>query len=214
VPDRNSLRKQPYDVVVTCRRHEKFSIDLQRPTAVTRSEFWDEMRTKYQAAIFRHGPAAKGAGVDEDGIAWWLESYARCDIAKFPDQIAEDRGWEIRTGPDGLRQPIHLINSRRGTDCVADARFLEIGTGKPSGKAPTQYVANAGQFTDFLNEPSRPHVRLPLDAVASPYHHGSEALVLPGSSPRLHRHRPSGCSPLAEDHTVPRLRLTGPQPRS
>jgi hypothetical protein len=138
----------------------------------------------YQAAIFHHGPAAKGTGVDEDGIAWWLESYARCDIAEFPDQIAEDRGWEIWTDQDGLRQPIHLINSRRGTDCVAGARFLEIGTGKPSGEAPTQYVANAGQFTDFFNEPYRPHVRLPLDAVVSPYHHGSERLWF---SPDLRR---------------------------
>lgn len=28
----------------------------------------------YQALIFRHGPAAKGTGVDPDGMAWWLES--------------------------------------------------------------------------------------------------------------------------------------------
>ena len=138
----------------------------------------------YQAAIFREGPATEGTGVDEDGIAWWLESHARCDIAEYPDQVAEDRGWEIWTDQDGQRQPIHLINSHRGTDCVAGTRFLEIGKGRPFGAAPTQYVANAEQFPDFVSEPYRAHLQLPADAVTSPYRHGAERLWF---SPDLRR---------------------------
>jgi hypothetical protein len=138
----------------------------------------------YQAAIFHEGPATKGTGVDADGLAWWLESYARCDIAEFPDQVAEDRGWEIWTDQVGQRQPIYVINSHRGTHCVDGARFLEIGNGKPAGEAPTQYVANAEQYPEFFDEPYVAHMQLPSDAVASPYRHGSERLWF---SPDLHR---------------------------
>lgn len=138
----------------------------------------------YQAAVFHEGPAAPGTGVDADGIAWWLESSARCDIAEFPDQIAEDRGWEIWTDQVGQRQPIHVINSHSGTDCVRGARFLEIGDGQPAGEAPTQYVANAEKFPEFFDERYRLHLQLPSDAVASPYHHGSERLWF---SPDLQR---------------------------
>lgn len=130
----------------------------------------------YQAAIFHRGPAAKGTGVDAGGVGWWLESYARCDIAEFPDGLAEDKGWEVWTDADGQRQPIHIINSHQGGDCVEGARFLEIGEGKSLGEAPTQYIANANQFTDFFDEPYRLHLRLPDDAVASPHHHDSERL--------------------------------------
>ncbi|GAA3642884.1 hypothetical protein [Microlunatus ginsengisoli] len=130
----------------------------------------------YQAAIFRHGPATKGTGVGEDGLAWWLESYARCDIAEFPDERAEASGWQVWTDSSGQRQPIHVINSHEGAVCVEGARFLEIGEGRPMGDVPVQYAANASQFHNFFDEPYKPHITLPQDAVASPYRHGAERL--------------------------------------
>ena len=51
------------------------------------------------ALVFHDGPATEGAG----GDGWYRESWARCDLSEFPDDVAESYfGYQLCTGPDGV----------------------------------------------------------------------------------------------------------------
>ena len=66
-----------------------------------------------QAVILHYGPAVEGTGAGADGVAWWVESWARCDVAEFPPAVTDDLHYEFWSGADGRRQPIRTVVSFR-----------------------------------------------------------------------------------------------------
>ena len=140
-----------------------------------------EGRTR-QAVIVRHGPAAAGTGAGADGMAWWVESWARCNIAEFSARVAADRNVQIWTDATGRRLPTTTIVSSAGGSCVPGATFIRLGVpGKDIGDAESQetYVAGAGpEYADFFNEPYRRDVSLPPDAVDTGYSRDGQHLWL------------------------------------
>lgn len=129
-------------------------------------------RTK-QAVIVHYGPAAEGTGAGRDGLAWWVESWARCDVAEYPAKVTDGLGYELWTDVAGRRRPIAEIVSYPGGDRVPGTRFLELGR---HDDQPQTYVARGNDFPDFFAEPYREDVPLPPDALDSGYAHHGEHL--------------------------------------
>lgn len=131
-----------------------------------------EGRTR-QAVIVRFGSAVEGTGAGADGMAWWVESWARCDIAEFPESVAADRHVEVWTDASGRRVPTTTIVSSSGGDCVPGATFLRLGVpGRDPRNADSEetYVGGAGpEYAEFFAEPYRRDVALPPDAVDTGY---------------------------------------------
>ena len=126
-----------------------------------------------QAAVVHRGPAAPGTGAGSDGIAWYVESSARCDVVEYPDGLAESQGLEVWTDTDGRRISSQTIGSWTSDgDCLErGVRVLDLGT-----TGERQYLAHAEAYPDATSEPFREHVPLPADAVDSGYRHGDERL--------------------------------------
>ncbi len=143
-----------------------------------------------QAVIVRHGPAVKGTGAGPDGIAWWVESWARCNIAEFPDAVAAQRHVQVWTDDRGQRLSTTRIVSFPGVDCVPDSTFLELGIpGRDPSNADSRdvYVFGAGtEFKKFFTEPSRADVDLPKDAVDTGYERGGRHLWLSADHKRAY----------------------------
>ncbi|HEY0238099.1 MAG TPA: hypothetical protein VGC37_05600 [Friedmanniella sp.] len=128
-----------------------------------------------QAAVVHRGPAAEGTGAGPDGIAWWVESSARCDVVEYPDGLAESWGVEVWTDADGRRISSQVISSSTSDgDCLTRGlRTLRLGNGASDHR---EYAAHGDDDPGLTAEPFRTDVRLPPDAVDSGYAHGGEHL--------------------------------------
>ena len=126
-----------------------------------------------QAAVVHRGPAAPGTGAGADGIAWYVESSARCDVVEYPDGLAESRGFEVWTDATGRRTSSQVISSWTSDgDCLErGVRVLDVGS-----DGLRSYVAHAEAYPEATDEPFRASVPLPDDAVDSGYRHGDERL--------------------------------------
>lgn len=126
-----------------------------------------------QAVVMRRGPAARGTGAGADGIAWWMESFARCDVVEYPDRLAESLGYEVWTDPAGRRISSQIISSSTSDgDCLErGVRILDLGSA-----GERRYVAHAEAYPDATREPFQQAVALPVDAVDSGFRHGDERL--------------------------------------
>ena len=126
-----------------------------------------------QAAVVHRGPAAPGTGAGTDGIAWYVESSARCDVVEYPDGLAESHGIEVWTGPGGRRVSSQVISSWTSDgDCLErGVRVLDVGS---DGRR--RYLAHGEAYPDATDEPFRQAVALPGDAVDSGYRHADERL--------------------------------------
>ena len=139
-----------------------------------------------QAAVVHLGPAVEGTGAGPDGIAWWVESFARCDIAEYPLGVAESRGFEVWTDPGGRRVSTRVVSSRTGGDCLTGGiRILELGRGDPAGPERT-YLAHPESYPEAVREPYREGVALPADATDTGYLHGREHLWLSADQERAY----------------------------
>ena len=125
-----------------------------------------------QAVVVHNGPAVPGTGAGKDGVAWYVESWSRCDVAEYPASVTADLSYQFWSDASGQRRPITEIVSYPGGDCVPGTRFLELGR---RGKTRT-YVANGNSWPDHFTEPFRRNVPLPPDAVDSGYRHEGEHL--------------------------------------
>ncbi|MGI3784690.1 MAG: hypothetical protein ACRYG2_28350 [Janthinobacterium lividum] len=128
-----------------------------------------------QAAVVHRGPAAPGTGAGTDGIAWWVESSARCDVVEYPDGLAESRGLEVWTDATGRRVSSQIISSDTSDgDCLTrGTRTLRLADGAAASR---EYLAHGEAYPDHVGEPYRADVALPPDAVGSGYSHGDERL--------------------------------------
>jgi hypothetical protein len=128
-----------------------------------------------QAAVVHRGPAARGTGAGADGVAWWVESSARCDVVEYPDRLAESRGAEVWTDVAGRRISSQTISSSTSDgDCLErGVRVLEVG-----GGGERRYLAHAEAYPGHTAESFQQAVPLPGDAVDSGYRHDGERLWL------------------------------------
>lgn len=129
-----------------------------------------------QAVVMRHGRVAPGRGAGADGIAWYVESSARCDVVEYPDGLAESSGYEVWTDASGHRISSQVVTSSTSVDdCLVDGtRVLRVPGAR--GESESAYLRNTADYPDRVDEPSRDGVALPADAVDSGYHHGDERL--------------------------------------
>lgn len=74
-----------------------------------------------QAVVVRRRPAGPGSGADADGLGWYVESWARCDLADFPDAVSEARGVQVWSDRDADRVPTTTW-SRPGGPSTAGGR--------------------------------------------------------------------------------------------
>lgn len=105
-------------------------------------------RTK-QATIVHDGMAVGGTG-------WYVESWARCDLAELPPSVAKAAGVRIwRNAAGELGKRVYVRNIERG-------------------------------LRDYFDRPYEPHAALPSDAVATGYHRGGRRVeVWPSPSKRF-----------------------------
>jgi hypothetical protein len=114
-----------------------------------------------QAVIVRRAdPVSDRAAHDTNG--WYVESYAYCDLADYPDRVAAAAGVEIWTDARGVRQPTTAIRSGPGPEHCDEQRirFLTLG----SRTNPYVDTIPPDLRDDFAEQPRR-HVTVPADAV-------------------------------------------------
>ena len=141
-------------------------------------------RTK-QAVVVRHGPAVAGTGAGPDGLAWWVESWARCDIAEFPVGVAEGRGWEVWTDARGRRVSTAVVVSHAGGDCLPGVTFLELDRQREDARHRT-YMARGNDHPDVVAELFQEDVARPADAVDTGYEHEGRHLWLSADGERAY----------------------------
>jgi len=103
------------------------------------------------AVVFLHGTARY------ERVGWWIETWARCDIAEFPDEIAQSRGVQIWSDASGRRLPTTTISSSAGPGhCDWESMtFLQLGAGNGEDLADAEVYVRDVQpgLEDFFDEP-------------------------------------------------------------
>ncbi len=134
-----------------------------------------------QALILRHGPALRGDGTRDTVTRWWLESWARCDYAELPDEVARERGLQLWTDADGRRQPTSTLVSFdfRG-DCFPGTTALDVDgpvVGGSGEDAPVEYVrAPHPDLRSYFADSYVEHTAVPGDAIDSGYSRAGDRL--------------------------------------
>jgi hypothetical protein len=122
-----------------------------------------------QAVVMRNGPATEGAG----GPGWYVESWARCDLSEFPDEIAAANfGQLIWTNADGERVPTGRIVSAPGPEHCGwqDMTFLHLGEEAVYVRRPDPSLHT------YFAEPYDPRRPLPHSAVDTGYQRAGDHL--------------------------------------
>lgn len=124
-----------------------------------------------QAVVMRNGPATEGAG----GPGWYVESWARCDLSEFPDEIAAANfGQLIWTDAAGERVPTGLIVSAPGPEHCDwhSMTFLHLGDEAMYVRRPDP------SLHAYFAEPYDPSRPLPDNAVDTGYQRAGDRLWL------------------------------------
>lgn len=114
-----------------------------------------------QAVIVRKAdPATDPAARNSTG--WYVDSYAYCDLADFPERVTSAAGIDIWSDTHGARQPTTRIQSGRGPEhCdLQSTTFLTVGRGTNA------YVDRIPpDMQDNFREQPRKHVSVPDGAI-------------------------------------------------
>ena len=157
-----------------------------------------------EAVVMRRGPVLPRAGAGPDGVAWWPESFARCDWADFPESVTAARGMQIWRDASGARVPTTSVMSAAGpAHCGWESMtFLHLG-GVRIGDA---YVRDPQpDLSEFFAQPFQAHRTVPADARDTGYSRGGNrlwlaadrAVVYVGASPSDAEQWPRTVKPLA-----------------
>ncbi len=138
------------------------------------------------ALVFRNGPATEGAG--DDG--WYRESWARCDLSEFPEEVAETfYGYQLWTGADGLPALTTEIVSMPGPEHCdwQSMTFLSLGEGQDETFFVRRPIEELRPYaaTDFVDD-----LPLPDDAIATAYSRDGNRLWLSPAGDRVYVGRP------------------------
>ena len=127
-----------------------------------------------QAIIVHDGPTI-------DGDGWYVESWARCDLAEFPDAIAAEAGVQVWTDADGDRVPTTVIQSYAGeAHCDwQQMTFLQVGG--------NTYLRDPGSdLRAYFQKEFVPDLPLPADAVDTGHQRAGQQLWLPPDEERAY----------------------------
>jgi hypothetical protein len=135
------------------------------------------------ALVFRDGPATEGAG----GDGWYRESWARCDLSEFPEDVAESYfGYQIWTGPDGEPALTTDIVSYPGPEHCdwQSMTFLSLDNKRTYVRHPLAELRHSVDGTFVAS------MELPADAVDTGYRRDGNRLWLSPSGDRAYVGRP------------------------
>ncbi|WP_446665216.1 LptM family lipoprotein [Flexivirga sp. B27] len=124
-----------------------------------------EGRTR-QAIVVHDGPTIAESG-------WHIESWARCDLSEFPDEVTDQAGLQIWSDASGHRAPTTRLVSWQGPEHCQwqDMTFLEMG------KA-TYVRAPSPDVREFFDAAYRSDIPLPANATDTGYHRDGRHLWL------------------------------------
>lgn len=115
------------------------------------------------ALVFLQGTAR------DQRVGWWIETWARCDIAEFPDAIARARGVQVWVDGSGRRLPTTTISSSAGPQhCDWESMtLLFLGAGDDDEFEDQElYVSDVQPgLEDYFDERYVAAGPLPADAV-------------------------------------------------
>jgi hypothetical protein len=137
-----------------------------------------------EAVIVHRGRAVDG------NVGWYVESWAACDPAEFPDSVTDFYHLQIWTDARGRRVPTTAVVSSPGPQhCNWEAMtFLTVGR-HLGGNAPSGaiYVGNADpEYSDYFAERYRRHTKLAGNAIDTGYHRGDQHLWLSSDRKRAY----------------------------
>lgn len=126
------------------------------------------------AAIVRHGPI----GYHSERTGWYLESWAVCDPAEFPDPSVIGMGdLQIWTDAQGERVPTYRIFTSDDTDCLPGTTWLKLDGGDFEGGQT--YVRGAGpEYADWFAEEWVESMTRPPEAEPTGYSRDGRTLWL------------------------------------
>jgi hypothetical protein len=114
-----------------------------------------------EAVIVRKADPSTDPAV-HDSTGWYVDSYAYCDLADFPESVTAAAGIDIWSDAHGTRQPTTRIQSGPGPQhCdLQGTTFLTIGHGTNA------YVDHIpADMQDNFREQPRTHLAVPNDAL-------------------------------------------------
>jgi hypothetical protein len=128
-----------------------------------------------QAVIVHDGPT-----VGDEG--WYVESWARCDLAELPASTAEGMGVELWSDAAGLPVDTRKVQSYPGPDHCdwQRATFLQLGRSTYVRNPPEDLVGHS------LAEDWSADTRLPGDATDTGYRRGEGELWVSGDGGRAY----------------------------
>ncbi len=140
-------------------------------------------------ATLEHDGRTVVAFVVEDGITdwdddegWGVTSYAACDLAELPPEVAEEQGTEVWTDAEGTPVPTSRVQSAAGPEHCdwQDVTFLQVG-GWRDGE---QYLRDVdGLLADHERTTYAADVPLPEVATDTGWRHdGRELWLVPDRS--------------------------------
>lgn len=130
-----------------------------------------------QAIIVRDGPSSPGTGA-KDGHGWFVESFAACDLADFPERVSAARDVQIWTDRVSTRLPTTTIVSAPGP-AHCDWQSMTLLTLGSAAPFPGTYVERPlPELSGYFDRPYREHVAVPEDAVDTGYQRGDRRLWL------------------------------------
>lgn len=127
-----------------------------------------------QAMIVHRGTALDGE------IGWYVESWARCDWAELPPELANDLGLEVWTDESGRRVPTSRVASSRGPEHCdwQDMTFLSLDEGDLDGDQTYVEHPHPELYPDYFTVPYARKADLPADARDTGYEHDGQHLWL------------------------------------
>lgn len=127
-----------------------------------------------QATVVHRGTAIGG------GTGWYVESWARCDWAELPPELAEHRGLEVWTDADGRRVATSRVASSRGPGHCGwqDMTFLNLDGGDLDGGRTYLENPQDSLYPDYVTVAYAREAPLPVEARDTGYDHGGRHLWL------------------------------------
>ncbi|MBB6625739.1 hypothetical protein H5V45_00265 [Nocardioides sp. KIGAM211] len=129
-----------------------------------------------------------GRTVDDDG--WYVESWARCDLAELPPEVAEASGTQVWTDASGAPVDTRTITSYAGPEHCdwQDMTFLELGRATYVRRPDMALARDVG----FVVEDWDPSTTLPDDAHDTGFERDGERLWLAPDRSRAYVGGPDG----------------------
>jgi hypothetical protein len=121
-----------------------------------------------QALIVRDGPSSAGSGA-ENGHGWYVESFAACDLADFPEAVSAALGVQVWSDRDGARVPTSKVVSSTGPEHCSWQSMTILTLGDRTKEARMYFAHPVAELRKYFDRPYQQHVPVPDDATDTGY---------------------------------------------